>query len=43
MVGYKLGEFAPTRKFRKHGGRMAKEQEETAQTAEKPAEEPKKE
>lgn len=21
MVGHKLGEFAPTRKFRKHGGR----------------------
>jgi len=29
MVGYKLGEFSPTRKFRKHGGRMAKEQETT--------------
>jgi len=26
MVGHKLGEFAPTRKFRVHGGRMAKEQ-----------------
>lgn len=26
MVGHKLGEFAPTRKFRGHGGRMAKEQ-----------------
>ncbi len=24
MVGHKLGEFAPTRKFRSHGGRMAK-------------------
>ena len=24
MVGHKLGEFAPTRKFRKHGGKMAK-------------------
>lgn len=32
MVGHKLGEFAPTRKFRKHGGRMAKEQETSAQT-----------
>lgn len=30
MVGHKLGEFASTRKFRKHGGRMAKEQEATA-------------
>lgn len=29
MVGYKLGEFSATRKFRKHGGRMAKEQETT--------------
>lgn len=27
MVGHKLGEFAPTRKFRRHGGRMAREQE----------------
>jgi len=36
MVGHKLGEFAPTRKFRKHGGRMAKEQEMETQGA-KPA------
>lgn len=26
MVGHKLGEFSPTRKFQTHGGRMAKEQ-----------------
>jgi len=26
MVGHKLGEFAPTRKFIIHGGRMVKEQ-----------------
>lgn len=26
MVGHKLGEFAPTRKFRGHGGKMAKEE-----------------
>lgn len=26
MVGHKLGEFAPTRKFRGHGGKMAKDQ-----------------
>ncbi len=26
MVGHKLGEFAPTRTFRRHGGKMAKEQ-----------------
>ena len=25
MVGHKLGEFAPTRKFIKHGGKMAKD------------------
>ena len=24
MVGHKLGEFAPTRKFRNHGGKLAK-------------------
>jgi small subunit ribosomal protein S19 len=28
MVGHKLGEFAPTRKFQRHGGRMAKEEEQ---------------
>ena len=26
MVGHRLGEFSPTRKFRGHGGKMAKEQ-----------------
>ncbi len=26
MVGHKLGEFSLTRKFRSHGGKMAKEQ-----------------
>jgi small subunit ribosomal protein S19 len=25
MVGHKLGEFSPTRKFRGHGGRIARE------------------
>lgn len=30
MVGHKLGEFAPTRKFRRHGGKMAKVQESQA-------------
>jgi small subunit ribosomal protein S19 len=25
MIGHKLGEFAPTRKFVSHGGKMAKE------------------
>lgn len=33
MVGHKLGEFAPTRKFVSHGGKMAKEQELAAQAA----------
>lgn len=27
MVGHKLGEFAPTRKFVRHGGKIQKEQE----------------
>ena len=26
MVGHKLGEFSPTKKFVSHGGKMAKEQ-----------------
>lgn len=26
MVGHKLGEFSPTRKFRGHGGKLAKQQ-----------------
>ena len=26
MVGHKLGEFSPTRKFQGHGGKMAKSQ-----------------
>lgn len=30
MVGHKLGEFAPTRKFIKHGGKMQREQEKKA-------------
>lgn len=35
MVGHKLGEFSPTRKFMRHGGKMAKDQEVAAQAAEK--------
>lgn len=27
MVGHRLGEFAPTRKFHRHGGKMQKELE----------------
>ncbi len=30
MVGHRLGEFAPTKKFIVHGGKMAKEQEAAA-------------
>lgn len=30
MVGHKLGEFAPTRKFVRHGGKMAKEESKPA-------------
>ncbi|MBU4332689.1 30S ribosomal protein S19 [Patescibacteria group bacterium] len=35
MVGHKLGEFAATRKFVKHGGKMQKDQEEEAAAKEK--------
>src|ERR1700733_9780162 len=35
MVGHKLGEFALTRKFQRHGGKMAKEQEAAKAEAEK--------
>ena len=31
MVGHKLGEFSPTRKFISHGGKMAKSQEREKQ------------
>ena len=37
MVGHKLGEFSPTRKFIRHGGKMAKEEAQAAVAAEKPA------
>jgi small subunit ribosomal protein S19 len=30
MVGHRLGEFSPTRKFVSHGGKIAKEQAKTA-------------
>lgn len=35
MVGHHLGEFSPTRKFVKHGGKMQKELETKAAEAEK--------
>lgn len=34
MVGHKLGEFSPTTKFGRHGGKMQKEQEAEAQQKE---------
>lgn len=34
MVGHKLGEFAPTRKFIVHGGRKAREEEAEARAKE---------
>ena len=48
MVGHKLGEFSPTTKFSRHGGRMQRELEakvaekETVQTKEASEETPKK-
>lgn len=35
MVGHRLGEFSLTRKFYRHGGRMAKEEAASAAAAEK--------
>lgn len=35
MVGYKLGDFALTRKFTRHGGKMAREEATAAAEAEK--------
>lgn len=34
MVGHRLGEFAPTRKFVRHGGKMQRELEQKATQAE---------
>ena len=34
MVGHRLGEFSPTRKFTRHGGKMQKELEMKAKEAE---------
>ncbi|MBI2013784.1 MAG: 30S ribosomal protein S19 [Candidatus Colwellbacteria bacterium] len=34
MVGHKLGEFSPTRKFVRHGGKIQKELEQKAKEAE---------
>jgi len=37
MVGHRLGEFAPTRTFRGHGGRIKKEAEAAAAAGGAPA------
>lgn len=37
MVGHKLGEFSPTRKFVRHGGKMQKETEQAAADASRAA------
>lgn len=34
MVGHKLGEFSPTTKFSRHGGKMQREQEAAAEQKE---------
>ncbi|MFA6296996.1 MAG: 30S ribosomal protein S19 [Candidatus Paceibacterota bacterium] len=34
MVGHRLGEFSPTKKFLRHGGKMQKEQEAAKKVAE---------
>ena len=41
MVGHRLGEFSPTRKFTGHGGKMAKSQTDAAAAAAKPVAEEK--
>ena len=37
MIGHKLGEFSPTRKFVRHGGKMQKELEQSAAVRESQA------
>lgn len=37
MVGHRLGEFSPTTKFSRHGGRMQKELEQKQAQGEQPA------
>ena len=39
MVGHRLGEFSPSKKFVRHGGKMAKEQEAVATAATAPGKE----
>lgn len=35
MVGHRLGEFAPTRKFNRHGGKMQRDQEAAVSVTQK--------
>lgn len=42
MIGHRLGEFAPTRKFVRHGGKMQKDLEQSAAAAGAPAAAPQK-
>jgi small subunit ribosomal protein S19 len=42
MVGHRLGEFSPTRKFVRHGGKIQKDLEQKAAIASAPAAAPKK-
>lgn len=37
MVGHKLGEFSPTRKFVRHGGKLQRDAEAAAQVGSAPA------
>ena len=37
MVGHRLGEFSPSKKFVRHGGKMAKEQDAVATAANAPS------
>lgn len=37
MIGHRLGEFSPTRKFIRHGGKIQKEQEQKQKQAERTA------
>ena len=37
MVGHRLGEFSPTRKFTKHGGKIQRELEQKPQESSTPA------
>lgn len=37
MIGHRLGEFSPTRKFTRHGGKMQKEIEKSAEAPAAPA------